>query len=166
MRTLALILVIFFSTNLAAEVYRSVDENGNVVFTDKPGPDSELIEIDDLQTIKPPPSRGSGYKPPKKAEAPYSAINILSPANDEAIRSDAGNVTINIEVKPTLRPRDNVVLYMDGKEIELGKAMAKAFSGLDRGTHQIRAAVKDPDGRIQHSSTSVSFHLLRNTVRN
>lgn len=164
MKTLLLIIAALFATSIGAEVYRSVDEDGNVVFTDKPGPDSELIQVDKLPTVKS-PARKFEYTPPKKKPGPvYSDVSIVSPANDEAIRDNAGNVTVNVATTPALRPQDSLYLYLDGQEIELGKASAKAFSGLDRGTHQLRAVVKDNNGRIQHSSTSTTFHLLRSTV--
>ena len=162
MRLFITTLCLIFSLALTAEVYRSVDKNGNVVFTDQPSPDAELIELDELQTIDAPATGNFEYTPPPEKPAPrYSAVTIISPQNDVAIRDNAGNVTVNIATLPDLRSSDELVLFMDGKEIILGKSNAKAFSGLDRGTHQLRAAVRDVNGRILQSSPSVIFHLLR-----
>ena len=47
MRTLLIMLCLTLAMTTVAEVYRSFDENGNVVFTDKPSPDAELIEVDE-----------------------------------------------------------------------------------------------------------------------
>ncbi len=166
MRILISILFLTFAMTSMAEVYRSVDENGNVVFTDKPSDGAELIELDELQTIKPPPVGAFKYTPPPAKPKPkYTEVSITSPQDDASIRNNGGNVTVNIATKPVLRRSDNLVLYLDGKEILLGKANAKAFSGLDRGSHQLRAAIKNPDGRILLSSTTVTFHLLRHSVR-
>ena len=155
-------LCMIFSFTLAAEVYRSVDENGNVIFTDQPSPDAELIELDELQTIDAPTRGDFEYTPPPEKPAPrYSAVTIISPQHDLAIRDNAGNVTVNISTQPDLRSSDELVLYMDGKEIILGKSTAKAFTALDRGTHQLRAVIRDINGRILQSSPSVAFHLLR-----
>ena len=128
-------------------------------------PDAELIEVDELQTIRPPPVGDFEYTPPAKAKPKYTEVSITSPQHDAAIRNNGGNVTVNITTKPGLQANDHLVLYLDGKEIMLGKATAKAFSGLDRGSHQLRAAVKDADGRIQLSSSSITFHLLRQSVQ-
>ncbi len=166
MRILISIFCLLVALSATAEVYRSVDENGNVVFTDKPSPDAELIEVDELQTIQPPSVGDFEYTPPPvKPKSKYTEVSITSPQNDAAIRNNGGNVTVNIATKPGLQANDHLVLYLDGKEIMLGKATAKAFSGLDRGSHQLRAAVKDADGRIQLSSSSVTFHLLRQSVQ-
>ena len=166
MRTLLTMLCLTLAMTTAAEVYRSVDENGNVLFTDQPSPDAELIEVDELQTIKPPPIGDFEYTPPPAKPKPkYSNISITSPQHDASIRDNGGNVTVNITTQPGLRANDNLVLYLDGKEILLGKSTAKAFSSLDRGSHQLRAVIKDDSGRIQLSSQSVTFHLLRQSVR-
>ena len=159
-------ILVLLAVAASAEVYRSVDEQGNVTFTDKPGPGAEPIEIKEAQTVRIPPAPDIDYSPKKEPEKPYTEVTILSPQNDQAIRDDAGSVTVNVGVKPGLQPADNMVLFLDGKEIMLGKAMAKAFSGLDRGTHTVRAAVKDANGKVQQSSSTVSFHLLRNSVLN
>ena len=150
----------------SAEVYRSVDEDGNVVFSDKPSPGSETIELDEVQTIEVPPPPRMDFTPKEKPAPRYTEVAILSPSNDEAIRNDGGNVTVNISVKPGLKPNDKVVLYLDGSEIDLGNGLARAFTGLDRGTHTLRAAVKDANGKEQKSSSTSTFHLLRNSVLN
>ncbi len=149
-----------------AEIYRSIDENGNVVFTDKPSAGAELIEVDELQTIQPPPVGDFEYTPPPaKPEPKYTEVSITSPQDDMAIRDNGGNVTVSIMTKPALQGSDMLVLYLDGKEFLLGKSTTRSFSGLDRGSHQLRAVIKNAEGRIQQSSTSVTFHLLRHSVR-
>ncbi len=166
MRIFLSIICLLVVISATAEVYRSVDENGHVVFTDKPSPDAELIEVDELQTIKPPPVGNFKYTPPPAKPKPkYTEVSIISPQHDAAIRDNGGNVTVKIAINPRVRANDNLVLYLDDKEIMLGKATAKAFSGLDRGSHQLRAVVKDADGHIQLSSSSVTFYLLRQSVQ-
>ena len=147
-----------------AEVYRSVDENGNVVFTDQPSPDAELIEIDELQTIPAPSSGDFEYTPPPAKPRPkYTSVTITSPEHDLPIRNNSGNVTVTIATEPALRGSDELVLILDGKEIILGQATAKAFNAMDRGSHQLRAIIRDGSGRILQSSESVTFHLLRHS---
>ena len=47
-----------------ADVYRSVDENGNIVFTDKPSPDAEKVELQEVQTVSPASVPPFKYKKP------------------------------------------------------------------------------------------------------
>ncbi len=161
-----LTVLLLMTLGVSAEVYRSVDEDGNVVFSDKPGPGAEAIELDEVQTIKVPPPPRMDFSPKKKPSQRYTEVAIQSPQNDEAIRNDGGDVTVNISVKPGLNANDSVVLYLDGREIDLGGGLSKAFSGLDRGTHTLRAVVKDANGKELKSSSTSTFHLLRNSVLN
>jgi hypothetical protein len=66
MRILITIICLLLTLSLSAEIYRSVDENGNVVFEDTPSPNSELINVDELQTIKPPLAGKFQYTPKVK----------------------------------------------------------------------------------------------------
>ena len=72
MRIFTLLFCLLLAMASSAEVYRFVDENGNVVFTDKPSPDAELVNVDELQTIKPPPVGDFKYTPPAKKKAKYT----------------------------------------------------------------------------------------------
>ena len=88
---------------------------------------------------------------------------ITSPEHDLAIRNNSGNVTVTVATQPGLVGNDELVLILDGKEIVLGKATAKAFNAMNRGSHQLRAIIRDGSGRILQSSQSVTFHLLRHS---
>lgn len=165
MRLFISILCFFLLTAASAEVYRSVDKDGNTVFSDQPSPDSELIQLDKLQTINPPPPRRAFKyeKKPEKAKK-YSEISITSPQHDMAVRNNSGSVTVSVATTPALALGHSLVLYLDGKESDLGVATSKIYTNIDRGSHQIRAVVKDDQGRILISSKSVTFHLLRQSV--
>jgi hypothetical protein len=166
MRILITIVCFFLALSLSAEIYRSIDVNGSVVFEDTPSPDAELIEVDELQTIQPPPVEDFKYTPKEKPIDRYKTLDITSPQHDSTIRDNSGNVIVNLSVSPKLAYADNLVLYLDGKEVVLGKSTAKSFTEIDRGTHQLRAVVKDDEGHIQINSSSVTFHLLRQSVVN
>lgn len=165
MRLIFIALFALLATTSMAEVYRSVDENGNPVFTDQPGPDAELVELEELQTIKPPPVEGFKYTPPPaEPKARYSELNIVSPQHDVAIRDNGGNVNVKVLSAPRVRGSDSLILYLDGKETIMGNTGTKSFTALDRGSHQLRAVIKNTEGRILISSPSVTFHLFRTSV--
>ncbi|NKB36595.1 MAG: DUF4124 domain-containing protein [Gammaproteobacteria bacterium] len=165
MRILISTLCLLLATALSAEVYRSVDEEGNVVYTDQASPDAEVIQVDELQTISPPaPSRAFKYEKKSEKAKKYSQISITSPQHDMAIRDNSGSVTVSVSVTPVLGLGHSLVLYFDGKESLLGAATSKTFTNVDRGSHQLRAAVKNAEGRILISSKSVTFHLQRQSL--
>jgi hypothetical protein len=166
-----LLIVLMFSVYAATgaqEIYRTVDQNGNVIFSDVPSKGSEKIKLKETTTIKSlnaePSSLFTPPNPKQEESIPYKSISITAPANDEAIRDNAGNVSIKVALEPALRPGHQMVVYLDGKETREGTGNVFNLENIDRGTHQLRASVKDPDGHIVISSKSTTFHLLRHSV--
>lgn len=163
-------LLIFFLLSLSAtagaqDIYRTVDKDGNVVFSDVPSKGSEKIQLKDttvIQSLKSEPSSLINSTPDqKKKSIPYKSLSITAPADDEAIRNNAGNLSVKVALEPMLRPGHELVLYLDGTEKTHGKGGVFNLENIDRGTHQLRASVKDADGHILISSKSTTFHLLR-----
>ena len=164
MRLTILIIFIFsvFCAN-AETVYKTVDEHGNIIFTDKPSTGSEEIKLKELQTIKNP--NPAKYRPPSTKSEPvdaniYKRILITNPANDSGIRNNAGNVSISVSLEPSLRSGHSLVITLDGKEVSNGSASSVSLNNVDRGTHSIGASVIDNNGKNLISTTS-SFSLLR-----
>ena len=46
MKLIVIFILIFISTFVSAEIYKTVDENGRVIFTDKPTAKAEQVEVD------------------------------------------------------------------------------------------------------------------------
>lgn len=161
MRKLLILSCLLLSQPGLADVYRSVDKEGNIIYSDQPSPDAEKVRIDELQTISPPPPPPPTYTPPPEKPGPaYSRLAIASPENDAALRADEGSVNVAVAVEPSLLGTDTLVVYLDGKEYASGKGTSFVLSEVERGTHQLRAVVKGVDGKIKQSSASSTFHLL------
>lgn len=167
MRTLIYMVLITLASAASADVYRSVDEDGNIIFSDTPSEGAEKIELRDAQTVESQPGTESfEYEPPKSDPPPrYKGVAITSPQDNEAVRANNGNITIGMSVNPSLKPGDKLVLTMDGKEIASGRSTSVSLENVDRGTHTLSARVVGRDGKTLASSESVKFHLLRHSVQ-
>ena len=120
-----LLLIIYFCLSLpilAKDVYRTVDDQGNVVFSDTPVEGAEKIRVDEIQTIAPDEVPKFVYTPPPEVVETYSKLEIVSPENDSVIQSDEGNVTVSAVLEPALNLRAGhyLVLYLDGIEAASG----------------------------------------------
>lgn len=167
MRIILLLVGILFVLPTMADVYRSVDEDGNVVFSDKPSPDAEKVEINEVQTIDPGNVPEYKYTPPRKSQAPvssYKKITITNPSNDQALSANDGNVTVNVAVEPKLESGDVITLYLDGGQVAEGEGSAFNLTNLDRGTHTLSAAIKTSDGKEAIRSDTVSFTVHRHSI--
>ncbi len=166
MRILLLIVHLFIMASVQADVYRSVDEEGNVIYTDKPSPDAEKIDIKEVQTIESGPTTPSKQAPSQAKEPEveqYTNLQITSPENDTALRDNAGNVSISVNVEPALNTKvgDQLVLYLDGKDIAKGSGTSFNINNVDRGTHSVNVAIMSKGGKELIRSDPVSFTLLR-----
>lgn len=162
MRLIISTLLLIYMCGLAAEtVYKTVDENGNIIFTDKPSEEAEKINIQDLETIaNPNPAK---YRPglnaaKQKAAPAYKTFVVTSPENGAGIRSNNGNVSIELSLEPALNPGHKITISMDGKEV--GSGTSVSLQNVDRGTHAISAKVIDASGNTLISTAS-TFSILR-----
>jgi len=165
-------LAILGPVSVSAEIFRTVDENGNVVFSDvPPSPDqtSESVRVNPVNTfetpeVATPPADASANVEVPEVE-PYNSLTILAPASDETVRENAGNVTVTVALNPSLRAGDRLVLYMDGKQSQV-RAQGTSFrlENIDRGTHTIGVRVLDDAGNVAAEAPTSTFTLQRVSI--
>jgi hypothetical protein len=150
----------------AAEVYRSVDEHGNVVYSDQPSPGAELIKAPPISTISLPPIENAQEPTAPAAPPPkqYLSFAIIAPTQDATVRDNTGAVQVGLLVEPSIdRERGHrLQLFLDGKPLgEPGLATEIGLTDVDRGTHELKAVIIDREGRSVASTQTVTFHLHR-----
>jgi hypothetical protein len=151
-----------------AEIYRYLDAEGNVTFSNQPPPGvkAEPVELAPVNTVggggpstsAPRPSQEPGQA---SEEAGYESFAITQPEDGAAVRNNAGNITISVDISPGLRPSNEVYLYLDGMEVGHGAVTHFALTNVDRGTHQVHAEVKDAKDKTLAKTPSVTFTLQR-----
>ena len=154
----------------AVPVYRWVDENGQVNYSDRPVPGSVLIE---LSTGAPSPEVGPSsprgqqraMESPTPAVAAYETIAVLRPAFRETLWGTAGKVEIAIGISPDLQPRHSLALYLDGELAEFGiQATGFAIEDVPRGEHTVQAVVLDEAERELLRSVPVTFFVQQTSI--
>ena len=166
-----LFIVLILSVYQAqAAVYRSVDEEGNVTFTDQPSKGSERVKIPSLPTFTPPPMPRFSPTPTVTEEANkaiYEKFSIARPENDLAFWDNEGFVDVELLLEPGLQTGlgHKVVIYMVGEPATSPMdAMNFRFKDVDRGTHTLAAKVVDSDGKVLMNTGDVIFHLKRQSI--
>ena len=154
---------------LAAPVYRHVDANGNVVYSDEPGQGSRI----DLKpiTVVDPAEVESRSRPAQSTTTSPSAVDydrfaITSPSNGETLPTgQGGNVQVQLAIEPELQPGDRVQLRVDG-EVSQSPMHTSVFalSQLERGEHQIQAELLDAQGRVRLSTPAITLYVQRASV--
>lgn len=151
------------------QTYRTVDEQGRVIFSDKPLPNSKVIDIKEVQTISPERVRNFRLRPRKTTqERNYTNIAIINPKNEQAFAGEnANSITVSIATEPALdsRRKDKLVLYLDGQNYAESASASFTLTGLHRGEHTIKADIVSNSGAILKRSNSVKFSVFRPIAR-
>ena len=156
-------LLILTSTT-HAEIFRNVDSNGNITFSDQPNDESKKVELSPINSQPFPKGRAV---PTKKQEAanPYTSLNITSPGNDTTIPTGQMTVPVNVSVMPKLRAGHLIQLFLNGNiHGSPASPTALKLTGLHRGEHSISAAVIDKKGKAVINSNTVTIHVKRASV--
>lgn len=175
----AALLMLLLLLPVHAEIYRWIDDSGNVVFSDEPQPGAERVDLPPSTTYTPVDEEAATdeilkLSPEDEDEAqqldvPDYQIRIVAPANDESIWVNNGDVTVSMIVEPTLDAErgDQVILRLDGEPVsEPRNTTTFQLNNLSRGTHSLDATVVDSNGVALTSTGTVTFHLHRASIQN
>jgi hypothetical protein len=161
LRTLCGFLLLLWSVSGAAEteLYKWVDKDGTVHFSDKPEAGAEKIMVKDVTTI-PADKPQSAAANPKASEVRHYEITFTSPKADEEIRDNTGNINVNVQLNPALNAGDTIQFSMDGQpKGEPGPGTELSLTNLDRGTHTVQVTVLGQGGKpLGSASTTFSVH--------
>jgi hypothetical protein len=164
----ALSLLALGSGVSAAIMYRWVDAQGVVHYSDTPHPGAEQIQLSGAQTYHgtPAPAGGpSAATPPvEPTVAPYQSCAITQPNPDTALYAPEA-VDVSVRVIPSLRAGDQVSVSADGAPLPPTSPDGFNYQVLqpERGTHNLSAQVRDASGTVVCSS-AVSFSIQRPSV--
>ena len=173
-------IALMFSLPVFAEVYKVVDNNGNITYTDQPQPDAKLVPlplVNKMPRVQPEPigkpepaanpdAEGTQEAQQTPAFAGYTQAYILSPAHDQIIPNQQRNVIIQLGLQPQLQPGHRVQFLSNGQPLgaPIG-ATAYQLEDLERGSYQIGAQIRSAEGKILLSLKPISIHVQRHFRR-
>ncbi len=147
----------------AGTVYKWVDDNGVVHYSDQPHENADQVELKEPQTysaVKGPPQPG---RPPPTAQdprvdKPYDSCSFSQPTADQVF-FNTFDVTVVLQAQPALRFGDQVNLTLDGKPVPTATGGQFTLTQLDRGTHSVQATILNAAGKTLCQTPSVSFNI-------
>jgi len=179
-----MMLFLFFFLPLVGqgEIYKWVDEKGNVYYGDDPEVPGakELKKLPGLSTYSPPPlppkkpieGDEPGSEPtvdkmePAAATPGYRQIRIVAPEDGATVRSSPGDVTVYVALDPVLRQGDYFKVLLDGRPLPARySSTVILLRNVDRGEHKVAVAVHGKDGKKLLQSDAHTFYLHRTIAR-
>lgn len=164
--TIAL-LVLMLSLGAAAQVYRTVDEQGNVKYTDQPpanDPSAEELQLPSVNT-QPALSPSKPSNESEKEDIGYKEVAILSPAQDSTIPPGQLEVVVQVFLEPALKTGHRVQLLHNGQPHgSAAPATSFVIDSLIRGEHTLQAQVIDGTDNPIGQSDTVTIHVKRHSI--
>lgn len=174
---IAILILALLCTPAMAEIYKVVDENGNITFTDRPpGPEYKPVELKGLSVISPQQApkgrdRDEGDQAEEEPELSirelrrsYKNFAITSPKQDESLWETNNTATVAWATGYQMQASMSVVVYLDGQAQPPTNAPVAVFENLDRGAHSVRAELFDGKNRRVASTPSVTFYIKQQSI--
>jgi len=166
-----LLAVTLITLNAHAQMYKGVDAEGNVVYSDKPFTDAKQFTPPAITVVEP-------IEVPVKKEAPvneedaatetiYKSFSISAPKDDETIRN-VPNLSVSLKLNPKLNTKEGhtIWLFMDGKPlIKNSKSLLLQVGRADRGAHTLQAHVRNKKGQVIKQTSSITIHIKNSVVQ-
>jgi hypothetical protein len=159
----------------AADVYRWVDEDGVVHYSDQPHPGAERLRIESAPapgTRLPANATGARRAGAEQAAGQdpdpsfsYQSLTVSQPVAEETLWNIGGTLNVTLDLQPTLRPGHRVQLYFDGEAMEVSGTQF-TLDEVYRGVHNIQAEVVDANGNVMIRSQPNRFYVQQTSVAN
>lgn len=173
MRHLVLAALLLSAPALAADVYRWVDSDGEVHYSDQWRPGAEKVRIQESATFSAPkPARSAG---PDGAQATdrraqsggYQSLEIASPAQEEVLWNTAGQLRVSVQANPALQPGHSLRVFLDGtpRDLPAGSTSVE-LTDVFRGVHTLKAEVVDQAGKVRITSPPTTFVVRQTSIAN
>lgn len=176
-KILNFVLVLLLPGMALAELYRGVDAQGNVIYSDTPFESAEKYTPPPISVV------GGGVKAKKDAKTEEGAVedaatqedkpfrylqfDILRPTANETIYNPV-QLMVSLRLKPGLNTADGhtISLLLDKKPVvKKSEDTAFALDPPERGAHQLQGQIRDKNGKIVGRTRAVVFFIKRGSVR-
>ncbi len=155
-----------------ADVYKSINADGEVEFSDVASEGAEPVKLPGLSTYKPSPvvvkHGGALAGETEDDEGPYKSLKVTSPEDDATIWDNQGIATLTVALEPALLTKSGhrIQYFLDGKAYGTPLArLSRTYRDIDRGTHTLSAAVVDVEGNAVINAEPVSIHLHKASIQ-
>ena len=169
----------------AGTIFKSVDSEGNVVFTDQPGnnPNAVVVKTQPINISDPGPSSqtanseelddGLSEAAAESAnpdvgvqESTIDSVSIVSPLPDATLIDIPDPLFVGFQSEPISIEESGLTaeVYVDGKLAVSGTKSLLAVNVPERGTHTLLVKLVDKNGRTQAASETQNVHIRKRVV--
>ncbi len=166
---LLLFPLIFLSLPALAEIYKQVDERGNVTYTDTPSDRQETEKLDlptlNTQPALPTPERVEPKQQQDDTPDVSYRVHINAPAEGTQVPMGQSEIPVSLSIQPGLKEGFSIQILLNGQPF--GEEHFSNFLILRdvyRGEHQLEAIILDASGQEIARSDSVTIYVQRSSI--
>jgi len=162
-------LLMLSATPLLAQVYKVVDKDGNVTYTDQaPADGSRPIELKPISVVEAPTYQTKPKANDAEADKEmsirdlrknYRDFAIVSPQQEESVWRPDGPFPVAWNTKYALQEGMQVTIFLDGKKHTTTTQQMVPMANLDRGEHVLTAQLRDANNRLVAEAAPVTFFV-------
>jgi hypothetical protein len=148
----------------AAVIYKWVDADGVVHYSDQDSPGAEKI-ITAVSSAPVAPGARNASAPAAQSRGVaqgglnYTEFSITSPVPEQTFFAD-DVVAVHLNLSPSLRPNQTITWHLNGKQLDFPPtAISFALPRQDRGTYALAATITDQQTSESASSNTVTFFV-------
>lgn len=165
------VTILAFSSLANAQIYKSVDANGVVTFSDKPpakerGAAEEMnlpTQVNTAQALPVVPAEPESSG--DMEEMAERKLSITRPSDNATIPMGAGIFDVLVKASAKLGDGETVALYLDGEKVDDAQTTLQwTLSYVIRGAHKLEAKWFAKDGSVLAVSEPITVFVLRPSI--
>lgn len=152
-----------------ATIYKWVDENGVVHYSDQPHANAEKVHLGTPQTYSaqrytPSPD---GPPPDPAQQTPVTTQCAIASPGDQQMLENTDTVPVALQINPPPTGNTQVSIMLDGGVVASAAGQQQfTLTGVARGQHSVTAVVRDSTGRVLCTTEGVTFFVRQPSVQN
>lgn len=154
----------------AQDIYKTVDADGNTVYTDqKPSEDAQPVKLRELTVVDPvdlgneQAVDGDIEASGNSASAPEFGLRIVTPGEDESVWNTAYVLTVQVQTDRELPSGTRLAYLVDGEVRTTTRAQSVEIDEVYRGEHQLSVELRASDGRVLGSAGPITFFMRQHS---
>jgi len=157
-----MLIALFFAAEVLADVYKTVDKDGHVVYSDNPPDDqAEAIKLPNITTLpSDTPIPHDNSEAPVPQEIHYE-VRVISPRNEVSIPPGERDLAVAINLTPSLGQDHLITYYLDGELLQETQSTSIVIQDVPRGARTLTVEVIDQNGEVLGQSEPLTINVIR-----
>ncbi|HEX3835825.1 MAG TPA: DUF4124 domain-containing protein [Steroidobacteraceae bacterium] len=150
----------------SATVYKWVDDNGVVHYSDQPNPKAEKLQISGAQTYGAQAAAVTSPAAASRGPAAAPAVCVIDSPGAGQVFLDTFSITGHVTLAHAGGDDSQISLRLDGQDISglVGPDGSFAISQIDRGEHSLSLQVTDARGDVTCQANAVRFSIRQRSA--